>query len=179
MSADAFPLSGKKVKLTRFGERDITDDYIGWLNDPEVTRFSNQRFVRHDRESCGRYLASFEDTQNLFVSIRRLDDDRAIGTMTAYVSPHHGTADIGILIGDRSVWGAGYGQDAWDTLLEFLATQPGMRKLTAGTLACNVPMIRLAENSGMELEGRRRAQELVEGEPVDMLYFAKFPEQPR
>lgn len=173
MSAD-FPLIGSKVKLTRFTQDEITDDYVGWLNNPVVTRYSNQRFLRHDRESCRRYLASFAGTANLFVSICRLEDNRPIGTMTAYVSPQHGTADIGILIGDRSVWGQGYGQDAWDTLLRFLAGQPGMRKLTCGTLVCNEPMVRLAERCGMELEGCRRAQELVEGEPVDVLYFARF-----
>ena len=173
MSAE-FPRFGDKVKLTRFTEDDITDEYVGWLNDPAVTRFSNQRFLRHDRESCRRYLGSFAGTPNLFVSVRRLDDDRPIGTMTAYVSPHHGTADMGILIGDRTVWGQGYGQDAWDTLSAFLASQPGMRKITCGTLACNEAMVRLAERSGMGLEGCRRAQELVEGEPVDVLYFARF-----
>lgn len=176
MSTDPFPLDGKKVRLTRFTATDITDNYIGWLNDPVVTRFSNQRFLCHDRTSSERYLASFDGTPNLFVSVRRLDDGRAIGTMTAYISPHHGTADVGILIGDRSAWGSGFGQDAWDTLTNWLASHPGIRKVTAGTLACNAPMIRLAERSGMELEGRRSGQELVDGEPVDILYFAHFVE---
>ena len=171
---DAFPLVGKRVKLTLFSEADITDEYIGWLNDPLVTRFSNQRFKAHDRVSCTRYLSSFDGTPNLFASVRRLDEDQAIGTMTAYISPHHGTADVGIMIGERSVWGHGYGQDAWSTLVDFLIAQPGMRKITCGTLACNEPMIRLAERSGMELEARRRDQELVDGAPVDIIYFARF-----
>lgn len=174
MSAATFPLIGEKVRLTRFTQADLTDDYIAWLNDPIVTRFSNQRFVRHDRESCERYLASFESSGNLFVSIQRRDNDRPIGTMTAYLAPQHGTADVGILIGDRSAWGCGLGQDAWNTLTAWLARQPGMRKITAGTLACNTPMIRVAERAGMELEARRRAQELVDGESVDVLYFARF-----
>jgi [ribosomal protein S5]-alanine N-acetyltransferase len=171
---DAFPLAGEKVKLAPFTEADITDEYIGWLNDPVVTRYSNQRFAEHNHESCRRYLETFESSPNLFVSVRRLEDARPIGTMTAYVAPQHGTADMGILIGDRSAWGQGFGQDAWDTLAEFLLAQPGMRKLTCGTLECNTAMIRLAERSGMALDGRRRAQELVDGEPVDVLYFARF-----
>jgi len=171
---DPFPLLGRKVKLAPFTEADITDEYVGWLNDPVVTRFSNQRFTKHNHETCLRYLESFEGSPNLFVSVRRLDDDQPIGTMTAYIAPQHGTADMGILIGDRSIWGQGYGQDAWDTLAEFLLAGPAMRKLTCGTLEYNTAMIRLAERSGMELEGRRRAQELVEGEPVDLLYFARF-----
>jgi ribosomal-protein-alanine N-acetyltransferase len=170
----SFPLLGDRVKLAPFTEADITDEYVSWLNDPLVTRFSNQRFLTHDRGSCRRYLTSFEGTTNLFLSVRRQDGDRLIGTMTAYISPHHGTADLGILIGDRSVWGQGCGGDAWSTLSEFLLGRPGMRKLTAGTLETNEPMIRLARRCGMQLEARRRGQELVDGNPVDILYFARF-----
>lgn len=173
-SMEAPALAGRLVRLRGFHIADITDAYVGWLNDPVVTRYSNQRFVRHDRESCTRYLQSFEGTSNLFLSVRRIEDDRAVGTMTAYVSTHHGTADVGILIGDRSAWGKGFGQDAWDTLTNWLVARPDIRKVTAGTVALNRPMIRLAERSGMELEARRREQEVVEGKPVDILLFARF-----
>ena len=171
---DAFPLLGRMVKLAPFNEEDITDEYVGWLNNPVVTRFSNQRFIEHNHENCRRYLDGFEGSPNLFLSVRRLQDDRPIGTMAAYIAPQHGTADLGILIGDPSAWGQGYGQDAWGALAELLLRQPAMRKITCGTLACNQAMIRLAERSGMELEARRVAQELIDGQPVDVLYFARF-----
>ena len=174
MTGEPSELLGERVRLTRFTRGDITEDYIGWLNDPVVTRFSNQRFVTHDRASSERYLASFAGSSNLFFSVRQRDDDRAIGTMTAYVSPHHRTADMGILIGDRGAWGGGFGQDAWNALLAWLLGEGGMRKVTAGTLAINQPMIRIAERSGMLLEGRRARQEIVEGRQVDILQYARF-----
>lgn len=169
-----FTLRGDKVILRRFNTSDIDDSYIGWLNNPDVVRFSNQRFLTHDRASCLRYLASFEGTKNMFMSVRRLSDGRLVGTLTAYVSSHHGTVDAGIMIGDKSVWGGGYGQDAWDTLTKWLLGRDDIRKLTAGTLACNYGMIKLMERSGMTLEAVRKAQEIVEGQPVDILYYAKF-----
>jgi len=95
-------LRGEKTILRPFEESDITERYLGWLNDPEVVRYSNQRFVAHDRESSVRYLRSFAGTANLFISVLSLDTQYAIGTMTAYVAIHHGTADVGILIGDKS-----------------------------------------------------------------------------
>ena len=167
-------LRGSKVRIRSFTPADIDDTYIGWLNDPVVTRFSNQRFRPHDRRSCEAYLASFEGTSNLFVSVRRLSDDVTIGTMTAYLQPHHGTVDMGILIGERDCWGEGYGQDAWNTMLAWLLDRPDIRKVTAGTLACNAGMVRLMERSGMVLEGVRRAQEVVEGEPQDIVLYARF-----
>jgi RimJ/RimL family protein N-acetyltransferase len=106
--------------------------------------------------------------------VRLEGSEQTIGTLTAYRNLHHGTADIGILMGERSVWGQGLGADAFGTLCDWLALQPGVRKLTAGTLAGNQGMVRVAERSGMQLEAVRRAQELVDGQPQDMLHFARF-----
>lgn len=174
IAGTGYVLYGDKVVLKPFDATDIDDIYINWLNDPEVVRFSNQRFLMHDRESCLRYLASFEGTNNLFISVRRQLDGRPLGTLTAYISRYHGTVDVGIMLGDKSVWGGGYGQDAWDTLAKWLLGRDDVRKLTAGTLACNYGMIKLMERSGMTLEAVRKAQEIVEGQPVDILYYAKF-----
>lgn len=166
-------LTGSKILLRPFLQSDITPDYISWLNDPEVVRYSNQRFIKHTEESCRAFWGSFQDTSNLFLSVRRKSDSLPIGTMTAYFSQHHGTVDMGILIGQKSVWGMGYGQDAWETLLWWLNSR-GIRKVTAGTLSCNKPMKRIIEKSGMCFEGLRRQQEIVGGVAYDLLYYGKI-----
>lgn len=167
-------LPGNKLDLRIFDEPDITPAYIDWLNDPEVVRFSNQRFLRHDQASCLAYLHSFEATDNLFFSARLQATGQMVGTLTAYISRHHGTADVGIMIGERSAWGQGLGQDAWNTLCMWLVSVRGIRKLTAGTLDCNLAMIRIMERAGMHREAARRNQELLDGQPHDVLYYAKF-----
>lgn len=167
-------ISGERLYLCQFTESDITADYIRWLNDPEVVRFSNQRFRRHDEKSCLDYLRSFADSDNLFLAVRLSDDKRLIGTMTAYVSSQHGTADMGLLIGERRLWGRGFGLEAWNLLLNCLLQDRRLRKITAGTLRCNLGMARIMERSGMHVEAVRSQHELVDGEPQDVLHFAKF-----
>ncbi len=174
MHAEFDRLQGAKVVLSPFSVEDITDEYVAWLNDPEVVKYSNQRFVSHTLESCRRYYQGFAGSANLFVSVRSKADGTAIGTMTAYVSPHHQTVDIGIMIGCRSVWGTGMGQDAWNTLLNWFIGERRVRKVTAGTMRCNAPMVKLMERSAMTLEAIRPQQELLDGVPQDMLYFGKF-----
>lgn len=174
LGAFAWPLAGERTRLRPFGIADLDEDYVGWLNDPDVVRYSNQRFRRHDRESCAAYLRSFDGSPNLFLSIRDSADDRAVGTMTAYFAVPHGTVDVGIMVGRRLARGRGLGCDAWLTLVTALLTVPGVRKVTAGTLACNAPMLKLVAAAGMHLEGARRAQEIVDGRPEDVLYFARF-----
>ena len=177
MSAEVH-LAGSKVRIDDFVVADLTDAYVRWLNDPQVVRFSNQRFRMHTIDSCRAYLASFTGSSNSFLSIKTLDG-RAIGTMSIYCSVPHGTADIGIMIGDRGFWNGGYGQEAWNLMVEWRLGRPNIRKVTAGTLDCNIGMIRLMERSGMVLEGVRHRQELVEGEPHDVVYYGRFADEGR
>lgn len=155
---------------------DITESYLDWLNDPDVTRFSNQRFRQHTAESSAAYLRSFSGTANSFLLIEQRIDGRPIGTLTVYRNPQHGTADIGLMVGDRNCWGRGYGREAWQVVLEALLQEPGIRKVTGGTARPNQAMVRIMEQSGMELEAVRARQELIEGQPIDLLYYARFAE---
>lgn len=174
METSPLVIQGKQVELHRFCASDLTVNYIAWLNDPVNVRYSNQRFITHTLASCTRYMRTFEDSPNLFLSIRMKDSGTAIGTMTAYISPHHGTADMGILLGERSVRGQGLGLDAWGTLLRWLLAEGRIRKVTAGTLSCNAAMLSIIDRSGMTHEGTRYRQEIVEGVEHDILYFARF-----
>lgn len=174
---ELFPVDGvrgTKVLLLPFAQAHITDRYLGWLNNPQVVRFSNQRFRNHDMASSLVYLASFEGTDNIFLLVRRADTGAAIGTLTAYIKRHHETADVGVMIGDTKVWGQGFGQDSWDTILNWLILSAKLRKVTAGTLACNHGMVAVMKRSGMYCEATRRAQEIVEGQAVDVVYYARF-----
>jgi len=167
-------LRGRKVLLRKFTQSDITPEYISWLNDPEVVQFSNQRFIQHTEYSCRLYFDNFANSTNLFLSVSTRVGNVPIGTMTAYVSPYHGTVDIGILLGNKSVWGKGYGQDAWSLLVDWFIKIKKIRKITAGTLSVNKSMIRIMERSGMICEAVRERQEFVAGELCDIYLFAKF-----
>lgn len=163
-------LTGSLVELRSFSLSNLTDTYIGWLCDQHLMRYSNQRFSTHTPASCRAYLASFDNTDNLFLAIYYKGE--FVGTMTAYRSTVHGTADIGILV-SPSVQGQGLGLDAWSTLMNHLL-MTGTRKVTGGTLRCNQAMVKIMQSSGMHPDGIRVGQELVDGLPQDVLHFSKF-----
>jgi ribosomal-protein-alanine N-acetyltransferase len=167
-------VTGERVLVRPFEAADITPEYVGWLNDPQVVRFSNQRFRDHSERSCRAYFDSFAGSPNQFLSIRLREDDRAVGTMTVYRSLPHETADVGIMVGDPAQWGRGIGQEAFSLVVDWLVGDGRVRKVTAGALACNIGMIRLMERAGMSREAVRTAQELVDGCPEDVVYYARF-----
>lgn len=169
-------LKSAKIRLRPFKEDDITPTYISWLNNPEVVRYSNQRFCKHTEENCRQYLAAFTGSSNHFLAIEDCASRFMLGTLTVYRSLHHRTADIGIMIGNPACWGKGIGFEAFRTISEGLERSGEIRKITAGTSAMNVGMIRIMEKAGLSLEATRRDQELIDGRSVDLLYYAKFCE---
>ena len=167
-------LAGARVLVRPFTAGDISGTYLAWLRDPAVVRFSNQRFRVHTLESCQAYLASFMDSTNHFMAICDQKSGAMLGTMTVYRSVPHGTADIGIMVGERQVWGQGIGAEAFCLVLSALRTSRAIRKVTAGTLAANKGMVRIMEKAGMQHEATRWAQELFDGAPADVVYYATF-----
>lgn len=174
---DAVPtaLTTARLRIVPFAQRHLTPRYVSWLNDPEVVRHSEQRHHAHTMESCRAYWNSFRGTPHLFWAIESLDPDVGhIGNITAHVDPANGVADVGILIGDRVVWGKGYGTEAWNVVVDHLLALPGIRKVTAGTLAVNEGMLRVMKKSGMLDDGRRFRHAVWEGREADIVHVARF-----
>jgi RimJ/RimL family protein N-acetyltransferase len=161
---------GKIVTLRNFTPSNITNNYLSWLNDKDLMKYSNQRFNYHTKSSCIIYLNSFLKTDNIFIAI--YCDDIFVGTMTAYIKKEHKTADIGILVG-KDYHGRGIATDAWSTLMAYLLSI-GIRKVTGGSLRCNLGMIKVMTKSGMVLDCVRSKQEIFNGLPDDICHYCKF-----
>ena len=97
-----FPIEGRLVKIELFKLENITDTYLDWLNDTVTMQYSNQRFHRHTQHTSLAYLGSFDCTENLFLAVFLKSNEKYVGTMSAYISSAHETADIGVMIGDKS-----------------------------------------------------------------------------
>lgn len=166
-------MESERLRLRAFTPDDIQANYLAWLNDPLVVRFSNQRFHKHTEDSCRQYLGNFTHTENRFLAIEDKLSLELMGTLTMYINLYHQTADVGILIGNTNHWGKGVGYEAFSLVVETLLKNK-LRKVTAGCMACNLGMVRVMEKCGMTLEATRKAQEMLDGQAVDLLYFAKF-----
>jgi RimJ/RimL family protein N-acetyltransferase len=164
-------ITGSIVELGPFGPELITGEYLGWLNDKSLMRYSRQRLVDHTRESSLDYLRSFEGSPNKFWAIYRRSDRLYIGTMTAYVDRAAGSADIGILVGHAEGRGKGFGREAWGLAMDYLFRVEGVEKVIGGTSALNAAMVRVFHYWQMRLEEVEKDAEMIDGRPADVLRF--------
>lgn len=162
-------LQSGQLVLVPFSTRHLTETYVGWLNDPTVVRYSEQRHRSHSLQSCASYFQQFTAAGNLFWAMENADALH-IGNITASLDTRNRLADIGILIGDPNARGKGHGLAAWGAVLRFLQDHPGVDKVTGGCLATNTPMISIMDKSGMVPDGVRLRHYLWEGQKIDIIY---------
>jgi RimJ/RimL family protein N-acetyltransferase len=164
-------LETPRLRLEPFSEAHLNEHYVGWLNDPEVVRFSEQRHQTHTLESCRDFIASFQGTANGLWAIRDKQNDlHHVGNISTEIDAETGTGDIRILIGERAAWGTGIGAEAWMRVMAHLFDDLGLARVTAGTLEGNRGMLKIMEKSGMLETHRRPGPTPVDGRTMDMIY---------
>ena len=164
-------LTTDRLLLVPFEARHLTETYVGWLNDKQHMRFSEQRHRDHTIASCRAYVASFERSPNHLWAIEH--DGQHVGNISVSIDANNGVADIGLLVG-RDCAGKGYGGEAWTAVLQWLLAQPHIRKVTGGCLRPNQGMIAIMEHASMQPDGVRHDHYIVDGEPVDVVYYCAF-----
>ncbi len=167
----------RRLLIKPFNERHLTKRYVGWLNNSELMRYSEQRHKRHTVETCRSYWQSFEETPNYFWAIEDVENGLGhIGNINAHIDINNSLADVGILIGEKEAEKKRYGTEAWIGVCNFLFQEAGIRKLTAGTLSVNLPMLKLMRYVGMIDDGVRKQHHIWEGQEVDIVHKAVFKE---
>ncbi len=165
----------ERLLLEPLSEKYLTQEYVGWLNNPKVVRYSEQRHHKHTMESCREYIKSFHETPNYIWAISVVGANlEHIGNISAYVNLENKIADIGILIGKSEVWGMGYGTEAWSAVCNYLLYKLELRKVTGGAVSTNTAMLKLMKKIGMIEDGRRIRHYIWEGKEVDIIHMAIF-----
>ena len=159
------------IRIVEFNINHITKNYVDWLNDKEVVKFSEQRHKLHSLETCLDYYNSQKLTDNLFLAIEFVQKNSVehLGNIIVYIDKYNQTADVSIMIGNKQFWGKGYGFIAWDGILTYLKDSPQIRLITAGTMELNIPMLSLMRRSGMKIDAVIKNRFLFDSQCVGLV----------
>ena len=172
-------LVGQKVYLRLLEESDIGEEYVGWLNDYEVTRYLETGKFPSTPEAIRKYLERFQDsTTHLVFAVVDRETDQHIGNVTLdRINWIRRTADTGLMIGRKGFWGKGYAFEAWSLIIEYAFQRLGLRKIIAGAVADNVASIAVLKKLGFRVEGTLRQEVLVDGEYRDTVRLGLLREE--
>lgn len=154
----------------------VADDYVAWLNDPDVGRFLESRFALHDKVATIEFVRSHLDSpDSLFLGIRCHAIGRHVGNIKlAPINHVHGLAEVGIMIGAKDAWGRGIASRAIAIACSIAKFQLDLRKLSAGCYASNRGSERAFIRAGFVVEARRPQHFILDGRPEDLILLGKL-----
>jgi len=167
-------LQGKYVRLEPIRPEDVSERYVGWLNDPEITRHTEARHSRHSLTSVLAYVILAISDPNAAMW-RIVVDGAHIGNIRlSDVNFVHRRASVALLIGETHHRGVGHGAEAVEIVARYGLEDMGLNKVTAGIYRTNIASRRAFEKAGFEMEAVLRRHAFEDGMFVDVLQMARF-----
>ncbi len=162
------------IKLKLLTPEDVTPEYLKWLSDPDINQYLESRWDSYTLEDLRSYVRSVNSSKNNFLFGIFLQDDKHIGNVKiGSINWIHRCADIGIIIGDKSCWGKGYGTKAIQLATEYAFTELNLNHIMAGIYACNVASYKAFLKAGYREVGRFTKRRFYKGGYVDEIIMEK------
>lgn len=151
-------------------ERDDLLRYVEWINDPEIIQHLLIYLPMSLDDETDWYERQRQDptTQNFAIVLN--DGERHIGSIgLMQINRKDQNAELGIMIGDKTAWGQGYGQEAIEQLLIFAFNQMNLHRIYLRVDADHASAIRCYERCGFIKEGRLREAIFYNGHFEDQI----------
>ena len=157
---------GERLYLRALRPEDADGPWVSWFNDAEVCAGNSHHVRPYTRQDALDYIFNTED---LALAIVDMGTDKHIGNVTLQnIHPINRSADFGIIIGDKSFWGKGYGKEAATLMFDHGFKTMNLHRIACGTLETNQAMMKLASSLGMQFEGLRIQAVFKDGMYIDI-----------
>jgi RimJ/RimL family protein N-acetyltransferase len=150
-------LPGTRVVLRRHARENVAA-FLRWYADREVVRLTRYQDTPMRPDEIGRFFeARVVGPDSLAMAIHLRDTGRLIGTCAfSQLDGDNGSALFHITIGERDVWGQGYGTEATGLMLDHAFGTLRLHRIALSVFAFNERAIRSYRRVGFLVEGRSR-----------------------
>ncbi len=148
---------GRRIVLRRHRAENLAV-VSRWYRDPEVARLTRYQTRPMPREEVERFFQTrLLGPDSVAYAIHVRLTDRLIGLTTfSSLDPDNGSVLFHITLGERDVWGQGYGTEAASMMLAHAFERLGLHRVGLSVFSFNERAIRSYEKAGFRIEGRLR-----------------------
>jgi RimJ/RimL family protein N-acetyltransferase len=165
-------LEGSNFYLRALVASDLTDRYLQWLNDQEVNKFNSHATFPNTKEQMDQYFSSINPSHRIVLAIIDKASDTHIGNISLQnINWVNRNAEFAIIIGDKTFWGRGIGEQAIRLVVAYGFTRLNLHRIYCGTIQGNTGMTAIAGRLNMKEEGRRREAVFKHGSYHDIIEY--------
>lgn len=163
-------LIGKKCYLSPVAVEDA-EQWTEWLNDLDVALpLGSEAQSLLSRDKHAEYISSCIGSQDPIFAIVDLTSNQPIGRGILFnVNRVDRNCMVGLFIGNKELWGQGYGEDALSLLLDFGFNLLNLHNIWLGVYEFNQRAIACYRKLGFREVGRRRQVRIIGDKKFDVV----------
>lgn len=166
-------ISGDKVALGPL-QKSMVPAFVRWENDFAVSMMSGSPLRPISREAIeGQFEQQLkENSKHIEFAIYEQASMQVIGLAELkHIDRTHRIAEYGILIGEKSCWGKGYGTETTMLMLDYAFTVLGLHNVLLSTYGYNERAVRAYTRAGFRVMGRQREAARLGDQIYDVIFM--------
>ena len=159
----------ERLVLRNLKVSDVSQDYVDWLNNPEINKYLSCANTFQTMESCLAYVQSYQRRNGaVLIGIFLKEHGLHIGNLTfSTIDWHNKTVAIGISIGRKECMGKDLAGEALTVIVKHCFEQLGFQRLWAGINTRNKRALSLYMKCRFKVERLLRESSNINGEFQD------------
>ena len=147
-------IEGVRIQLRILTEDMVTEKYVSWLNDPEVTKYLETKSATI--EGLKKFVhEKYISDSCLFFGIFVKNSNEHIGNVKLEpIDFNKKTAVLGTLIGDKNYWGKGIASEVYRYLSRYCFEELKLETISAGIYNDAIGAIKAVQNVGFKITER-------------------------
>lgn len=171
-------IKSKKIILKKLNlKKDISNKYKRWMNDLEVHKYTEQKYVKHTLTNIKKFVKEKNQSNNEFlygIFVKKKNLNIHIGNIKlGPINYFHKNAEISYFIGEKELWGKGYAASAIKEIIK-IAKKKKLKKLKAGSYKVNIGSKKVLIKNGFKVEGRLRSEINYKNKRSDLIILGKI-----
>jgi len=167
---------GTRVRLTPL-ERTYLPKTPEWLNDPEVIGHS----TRSEQVSLAEQQISYENFSRMetmkVYAIETVDGEHIGNGMLRHIDFHDRKAELSFFIGEKELWGKGYGTETLSLLLKLAFEGLNLNRVYGKVSVYNKEAQKIIEKIGFRKEGILRQDSFKNGMYIDFFVYSLLADE--
>jgi RimJ/RimL family protein N-acetyltransferase len=181
MSAKHLVQKNLKIKVDEYISlkvltlNDVGEPYVKWLNDYEVTKYTEQKYLKHTLESTKNFVSQKYNSENDLLFGIFFEDVHIGNIKLGPIRFDHMSAEVSYFIGEKNFWGKGIASKCVKTITQFGVSDLGLKKINAGYYENNIGSAKILEKCGFVVEGVKVSDIIFEKKRINSVLVGYVP----
>ena len=130
---------------------DVSNDYINWMNDNDVVKFTQQKNILHSKKRVSEFVNEKLKSKSDFLFGIFYKQKHIGNTKLGPILWSKDSAEISFIIGKKELWGNGIGFDTVNRVIKFAFNELNLNEINATFYKSNIASGKIFKKCGFSV----------------------------